>query len=449
MLASAAVADFGRAGEPLGEARATAELGSILLNAGEPGPAIAVLEAALERPRDEVSDEARARLLATLSRAYMRNDDVQRAIETADRALPLAERLDLVQVVADAFNNKGSSLSGQGRRREATALLEAAVAIAHESGFVSAELRARSNLVSVAWSTAPLRAYQMQVTNLALARRVGNQQMATWMASFVAAGAWQTGLDWDAVIADTRELLAAVRGSVDEGLLWTSLGFFLVARGEPAEEAQARLDAIASASSDPALTSQALHLRGARALVRGDLEESYESMVRAAAFTNMAGVYLPLAMRPALWLRDQRRAREVVDRIDGDPDAAAAFPTADRVAAHAGLAALEGRPDEAAAGYRDAFRRYRELGVEFYQAGSILDMVTLLGAATPEAAAAAAEARGIFERVRARPYLAWLDAALAASSATAAVASTAVPVGPTTGQPSGQPTPEGRSLSRS
>ncbi|HVA86920.1 MAG TPA: hypothetical protein VNF73_11475 [Candidatus Saccharimonadales bacterium] len=102
----------------------------------------------------------------------------------------------------------------------------------------------------------------------------------------------------------------------------------------------------------------------------------------------------------------------MADRLDADPDAGRQGPGANRTVAWAGIAALEGRRDEALAGFRDACRRYRELGADFPFAWIVLDALILLGPEEPAIRDQADEARAIFERVRAVPYLEWLDAAL-------------------------------------
>jgi tetratricopeptide (TPR) repeat protein len=78
----------------------------------------------------------------------------------------------------------------------------------------------------------------------------------------------------------------------------------------------------------------------------------------------------------------------------------------------AGLAAGEGRRDEALALYRDALRRWRELGFVLDEALTAIDMATLLDPAAPEVRAALDSAREILTRVGAGPFLARLEAAM-------------------------------------
>jgi tetratricopeptide (TPR) repeat protein len=236
-LALRSVEEYRRTGDAASAARATAELGAILLTAQKPVQAIAAMEAALAELPQTAPDEVRARLLVNLSRAMVRSDQPERAVETVDRALPIAERLDLDEVIADAFNNKASGLSYLGRARESAALMEAAIAIAQAGGFVSAELRARSNLAHVLWKREPRRAIEMQRENLELSRRVGNRQMANWIILFTTTGAWLQGDGWDAALAAVTEALATARDLSQEVGILASACHLWVARGDATDDA--------------------------------------------------------------------------------------------------------------------------------------------------------------------------------------------------------------------
>src|SRR5688572_1795936 len=76
-----------------------------------------------------------------------------------------------------------------------------------------------------------------------------------------------------------------------------------------------------------------------------------------------------------------------------------------------GVAALERRPADALAHYRDALRGWRSAKGVWDEALTGLDMAELLDAADPEVAAAIRSTRAILERLGAKPYLERLDAA--------------------------------------
>jgi hypothetical protein len=85
-----------------------------------------------------------------------------------------------------------------------------------------------------------------------------------------------------------------------------------------------------------------------------------------------------------------------------------------RVTVRAGLAALEGRTADALAMYREALQGWRDTRLPWDEALTGIDMATLLDPADAEVRAAAASAREILVRLGANPFVARLDAALAA-----------------------------------
>jgi len=82
--------------------------------------------------------------------------------------------------------------------------------------------------------------------------------------------------------------------------------------------------------------------------------------------------------------------------------------------ASAGIAVLEGRPDDALVALSSVLADYRALGLPFPVATTGLLMASLLDGAIPEVGAATDEARTIFEGLGARAWLDRLDEASAA-----------------------------------
>lgn len=121
------------------------------------------------------------------------------------------------------------------------------------------------------------------------------------------------------------------------------------------------------------------------------------------------------AVRAALWGRDLARARLAADRLDADP-ASDPGVSADRIAARAGIAALEGHTDSSVTGYRDALARQRHIDADLAVALTGLDFVLLIGADDPATREAEAESRAILERVKATFYLDELEGAIRAGA---------------------------------
>ncbi|HSV91736.1 MAG TPA: hypothetical protein VLH81_01620, partial [Desulfobacterales bacterium] len=391
-------------------------LGEILIDSGRAPEAVAVLKAAIAAFPETDSEEVRAGLLANLSRALMRSGQLARAVEAADLALDLAEHLGLHRIIAEAFNNKGSALGYLGRKLESLALLRAAVEVARDGGFVAAETRALSNLGAM--TDDPRRSRDLSQMALELALRVGNRGHAAWARENVRLAAYELAEGWDEALAAPTDALDHGGGDVGSRFgeirsLSTS-ALFVAARGESIDAIIDRLEALSTEVSDASAQSMLHGLRSARALGAGDYARSCDEAIEAADVDEqLSDAYLAEAMRPALWGRDLPRARRVADRLDADPSTRLST-AADRIAARAGIAALEGRRDEAVAGYREALSRKRALGADWSVALTALDFVIMVGADHPAAREAAGEARTIFERVRARAYLERLDAALAA-----------------------------------
>jgi hypothetical protein len=88
----------------------------------------------------------------------------------------------------------------------------------------------------------------------------------------------------------------------------------------------------------------------------------------------------------------------------------------DRLGFAAGIAALEGRRDEAVAGYHEAFRVARQLDLTAILADHLLTAVIALGPGDPETPALADEARSLWEPAGDRAHLDRLDEALAPGS---------------------------------
>ena len=149
------------------------------------------------------------------------------------------------------------------------------------------------------------------------------------------------------------------------------------------------------------------------ALAAGRLAEAQAAARGAVETTSYFGpMAWPVASRAALWEGDALAVRDLLDRLVREPSRGSAM-SADVQTIRAGLAALEGRPAEALAAYREALRAWQGLGLAWDEALCSIDMTTVLDPADPEVKAAAETARSILTRLGARPMLERLDSALA------------------------------------
>ena len=417
VLARAGI-DLARAAENPGIAGAgEAVLGEILIDAGQPAEAVAILENAAASYPVPGSDETRATILANLSRALMRVGESARSIAAADRALDLAEHLGLERLIAETFNNKGSSLGQLGRQREGTALLRAAVEIAHAGGYVAAEVRATNNLASTLDDLREARDLYRVAEELGL--RVGNRSSASWARESGRFFDFVAAVDWDAGMAAAVDPTRDTEAPLDEIRGLYNTASILIARGQPTDAAIARLEQLATEVSDSFAPASLHGILADRAMLDGAFVVAIDEGLRAASVNAQFDLLLLSAVvRAAVWAGDLARATEAHERIVADP-ATGALAVACRVAAGAGVAELEGRVEDAIGGYRDAIERYRATGADVWAGRSALDLVRLVGGGHPAARQAAAEARAIFERVGAKPYLELLDSALAGTGINA------------------------------
>jgi predicted ATPase len=417
-LAREAIEAYEDAGDPAGVAEATALLGAVQMDGGAIARAVETLEAGLAALPEEASREARARLQSNLARAHMRAGQFERAYELADQALAVAEHDDLEDVVAEAFNNKAAVLRGRGRHREAAAIMQAAIELAHAGGYVNAELRARNNLTSVLFSTDPVRAWELAREAFALAQRLGHRGMAHWSVGNVLGLSSSIGDGWDEALVIGEEAVSSALSGADESRTLSVMVILRLARGDSCDEEIARLEALAAELGEASAMGVATATKALQQFYAGRYAAARDLFVRAAGeFEGLAFIWLAEAAYPATWAREVAPLTDIATRLDALAEANSPLYRAERARAWAGVAALEGQLPEATARYREAIRRYGDLGLAYERARTTTTAVTLVGVTDPEIAAAADEARALFERLGARPWLALLaDARTAAPS---------------------------------
>ncbi|NJD26993.1 MAG: hypothetical protein FIA92_01705 [Chloroflexi bacterium] len=403
--------------------RAHSLLGQVLIDQGKIAEAAEALTAAVELLRDADAPDLLADLLANLSRAQMRLNVFDDAIRTADEALTIAERRGLNRVIAEAFNNKGASLGGVGRYREALALLQAAVEVAHDHGFVASELRATTNLGASNPSPEPaLRALR---ASEALAGRLGHRTMSVWAAVTARELQVYMGRDWQAALeeAEAANQVGLEQGwlsDLDEARNLSVIALVQIERGETADAAIGRIREIAASISDPAVERALWTLEAERAFVAGGYGETIDAIAKVTDQSTQSQT-LPLAVRAAAYLGDARRARDLLATLEalpfGDPPAMAFL-----AGARGTVAAREGRASDAGTGFREGMAGFTELSMDWEAARIALDVVRLMGPGDRLATEAAAKARATFEGLGAKPYLAMLEAALGPGSTAASEA---------------------------
>ena len=405
-------------GDRVGLCRATGELGRILLNASEPGPALALLSGAAEQFADLVDDPAGIALWTQLARAQFLFAHSADSIVTADATLARAERLDLVPLIADLLVTKGTALGVVGRPREGFGAVEAGRQLAETAGLTFTILRAALNSTGFTAESDPRTTLAAARRSLDLAERLGIQSFLLDFQELIGFLALRLG-DWDGGLATVTNALDGAQPDEEVHLRGVQ-AFYTLLRGAPPAPVLAEIERQLEGETDPQAISHLPFAQSIAALAAGD-----RRLARAAA-DRVIEILPPkpdmlttlIFARTCLWAADLAEAEEALGRLQ---EVAGRGPGVDagRLAVMAGIAALNGRRDEARAGYRTSLRLSRELGIVMDEFLTVIDMATLLDPDDPDVRAAAGPARETLVRLGAQPFLARLDAALARSGPAA------------------------------
>jgi class 3 adenylate cyclase/predicted ATPase len=401
--------------------RATALVAHVLLDLSQMDAAAEILEAALAKGGEPPEPEAEAELFNALARAHMRSGRMPEALEAADRALTLAEPRNMLQTIADAMNNRAAALNNMGRRREAVALLEAAVRIAADGGWTTLELRLLNNLVVSVYEDDPARADQVSREMVELAQRVGHTQ---WYLGAVG-GAAETDITALRQLPESLALCedAAARDVVGS-LSWHQLvGQVLRIRalmGLPLEDLVRQAEATTPTGaarwfldvSFGDATWLAGDAEAAGPILRGALDSGFSESNEGY----LEGI-LALTLLDA---GDVDQAREIVERARAGVFQGA-VTRALRAAAEAGLLAATGRTNEARAAFVDTLDVLR--GMDQLQEVVRCELVAIsLLPDAPEAIEWADEVRRLSEEAGAKALLEQLARRRPASGSRAAAA---------------------------
>jgi class 3 adenylate cyclase/tetratricopeptide (TPR) repeat protein len=402
-------------GDRTATARTIAALARARLTAHRTAEAFAVVEPAVGEFADLGDDPALVALRSQLARACMLTGDNRRAIEMSDRALEAAEHQDLVPLLADMLITKGTALVSLGRLREGIGVIETGEKIARTAGLAGTLLRGLNNRSVPQADTDPLANLVATEEALTLARRLGLRHWILGFSASVAFDNFRLG-DWDRATAVLDSAFADDPDAVDRiGLINAAL-IVRTLRGDAVAELQAEFEDLIGSSTDMSMLNNLHNVRGAVAFAAGELVVAQAEFHQAAETDPTDTDARSVAAHAALWRGDLPGAAA---ELAGLRAIGLRTPAADarRVTIDAGLAAAEGRTNEALGLYRDALRRWRDLHFVVDEALCAIDMVTLLDPAEADVRAAAEAAREILLRLKAKPLLERLDAAMATKDA--------------------------------
>jgi class 3 adenylate cyclase/tetratricopeptide (TPR) repeat protein len=400
-------------GDRLGVARATTALSAVLQATYQPVAAVGPLEKAVAETAGLENEPDVIRLIAELSRAYGNSGD-PRSLATADRALALAEPLELMPVIAEALINRALALSHMGRLNEPTAILRGVLPMAEAHGLIDSQLRALNNLSAGLDSEDPRSALEVGRLGVEVAQRRGDRG---WMLNFLGGLLYGTFIigDWDEVDRMLAEIdLEELPGSLRVEFL-ANAAYLHAMRGqiEQAEAILAKLVSIGATLDTPRVPAATLLNAAFVDVCAGRLMEAYQAAMAGAAMAVEPGLgCAEWATHAALWLGDAPRARAALALLEARPERGRVLAATRRML-QAGVRALEGERAGAVADYREAIRTWRDMDVPFHLGLTLLEFATLVGPGEPEARAAADEARALWTRLGSPPLLARLDAGLA------------------------------------
>ena len=397
-------------GDVLGEARGLNTLARILTTNGRPTQAIEEVLPALERIEALGSEQAVVGVHAALARAYMISADSKAAVDWCDRALPMAEQLDVVFVIADLLITRGTALASFGRVREGVAELQGALLLADSYGLTQAALRARVNLTASLPSEDPGQALRIGLEGIELATRTGYRDLIPVLASNTMLLAMRQG-DFGVARDLADEFLLPELAPSDRWVILISDVVARAIRGEPYEPLFEEATRIAAASDEHRTASGQDGTMAALALVEGRFEEGHTIGARGLDGSNAIADEGTVAARSALWAGNLEAARTLLERMHVEAGHGRTIDALVR-SVEAGVLALEGRTEDAVVAYDDAMRQFRAIDAKYELALCQLDFVRFIGGERPEIRAAAEEARTIFSAIPSPVFLRRLDEAL-------------------------------------
>jgi tetratricopeptide (TPR) repeat protein len=374
------------------------------------------LEKAFRAVTDDWPREDVATLAGRLAQSYAFAGALEKAVEPSELALEIAQALRLPEALCRSLTTKAQIAESTGRPEEAIALMRHALRVALEHDRTEAAVVAYGNLSDVCFqSDRYAEALEALSDALALARRIGARNRELYLLaeiSYVRSmnGGWQDALAVYAELPGGEMGVVSTLASVLSGVLEV-----LVHRGriEEASELRSRFGRL-EGSMDLQDRSILAASKAALHFAEGRHAEALEAGAEAAGLApdlgpGQQGVKQGFvwAVEAALALGERERANELLAAVEG----LAPGLRPPMLEAHAHR--FHGRLDAGEGGFKTAAARFRELEIPFWLAVTQLEHSEWLATQgrAEEAEPLLAEAREIFERLEATPWLARVDAA--------------------------------------
>jgi predicted ATPase/class 3 adenylate cyclase len=424
-----AITLFGEASESHATARVEARLTEVMWDLGRLEEGLERMNRSFELMSDEDPDSDLAMLAAQLGRFMFFNGQPELATQRIESALAMAEALRLPEVLAQALTTKGIILTSQGRRLEGLAVLRFGLETARDHDKPSAALRASFNLADcLAQANRFDEGAQVVRDGLAQARRFGSRYWEIaflgQLYSFLTLGEWDEalGMFGELALDDWVENRQAFSGAPI--LLATVLGN----RGEldDVREILTRFEDMDGSGDEQERSSYRAGLArfhlgsGQAADALPVAQEAFGSYVHFGFGAEQVKEAFAAAGEAALLLGERATATELVDIVDQlPPGTTNLFLQAQSARFRARLA-----QDDAAEWdrlFRQSAALLRELAAPFWLAVVQTEHAEALVALEEgdQAHSLLAEAREVFERLRATPWLVRVDRAGAGATVSA------------------------------
>ncbi len=363
------------------------------------------------------ADDDLARLAASLARLHYFAGNRDIAAERVDVALEIAEKRRLAEVLSQALNTKGIIALSRIRVEEALAFLNHALKMALDHDIPSAALRAYNN-IGYAMGILDRHEDEIRVVQPAieLARRVGDRPWEWALSAGTMAPLFYTGR-WDEALAVAAEIVEAP--DFDPKIV--PVEFFaiipLYIHRDELHEAEKTLSMTGATDTSEDVQTRAVYDLTQAMLKRaaGDVAGALTAAERAFEAGAHIGVVHPLvkdglteALEAAFMLRSWPKAEELLTRIDSlSPAELTPFYAAQRARYGGRLSAARGEDQAVERRFKAAAGLFREIVMPFWLAVTLLEHAEWLirQQRTDDAQPLFEEARAIFERLKAKPWL--------------------------------------------
>jgi class 3 adenylate cyclase/tetratricopeptide (TPR) repeat protein len=414
-----AIGELRAQGNALGVGGAMVSLSFLHGFRGETGRARTLLDEVVELLKREEPGPELARAYAQIAREHMLSGRFSECIEWSEKALGLAEQLAVADAVVMVLQFRGTARCELGdvegledlrRAREQSLAL----------GLGQETVRAHINLGNIVWLVeGPAKGLEVQRAGIAFGERRGLMGPVMWTKGETLWTLFDLG-EWDELLRVADELLAweQVHGESYFGAMALSYKANVLARRGELDEAVSLSAAFlprARKIADPQILVPALAIAALIEQQRSRRSTALELVQEFDAATRERTQFRTDLLPDVLRICAAYGAVDIATRLVEVAPAPCAREQHAVVTARATLAEVRAERDEASRLYKEAAGGWNEFGNAVEHAHALLGFArcSLAAGSNGDVEMPLTEARGIFERLGARPLIAETDALLA------------------------------------